>query len=202
MTEQAGVFYGEEARKLRIPVPDIFSGAAQSLMAEDQVLTTRTPGPVGDAVTASFREVLESVTPFIMYGFLAHALPYDQAVRASSERYIGGITGAMLLPQSVKSGTITGLSIEAIAPQELSPGMVTALGPASSNREVRDPTARRALLVVSGFLKRHGYVTTVPCAGIVGAYTSVRNRSRLPTPHFVTGALSLVAARQWHEAHS
>lgn len=200
MTTRAAEFYTEEARRLGVVPPPIFDGQPQSLLGEGQVLSTFAPGEIGQQLIADFKAVVSSAVPFIIARTDAVPVYYDRTINGSNDRNIASVTGAMLLPRSVRGGRISGLDIEAIAPGELVlPGMLSAFGPAVNNSAIRDPDTRRVFLIVSGRLEERKYASR-PCAGIAGVYLNTQNHTRKSTPHFVTGALSQAIARDWYDA--
>lgn len=201
MTRIAAEFYTGEAQGLGVVPPPIFNGPLP-LLGEGQVLSPLAPGEIGQQLTRDFNAVLESVVPFVIAHSDAVPLYYDKTVMASNARNVASITGAMLLPRSVKGGRISGLTIEAIAPGELVlPGMLSAFGPATNSLGIRDDSARRVFMIVSGMHEERRFVSK-PCAGIAGVYLNTKNHTGQPTPRFVAGALSQTLARQWHDEHS
>ncbi|MGH7158080.1 MAG: hypothetical protein ACREGD_03345 [Candidatus Saccharimonadales bacterium] len=202
MTEHAAEFYTIEAQRLGVVPPPIFNGEPKQLLSAGEVLPTSAPGEVGTRLVRDFRTVLESVIPFVITGARdASPIYYDNTVIGSNERNIGAVTGAMLLPRGVSGGRISSLAIEAIAPDELVlPGMLSAFGPSTNNLGIRQSTARRVFMIVSGLIKERAFAVK-PCAGIAGVYLNTSNHTKKPTPHFVTGALAQAIARDWHAAH-
>jgi hypothetical protein len=199
MSERAATFYQAQAEALDLDAwPVAFRGEVMPLMPVGQDtarVALLNPGKLGEAVVQNFSDVMSSVVPYVMGGEPEPEGGYDIPTRAASKRHVGEIVGKLLVPPGRVTGKLSDFQIEAIAPDEVQDGMMTALGIAGSHTALRDPSVRRVLFVVSAVL--WGGPKPQNRVGMAAVYRSTSNKKRIVSPYYLTGRLAQGTMDTW-----
>lgn len=197
MTVQAAEYYCKAARDLVTDSPAIFNGKVRSLMPDghqDGQVSCIASSWLGEQVRANFEATLSSVLPYVTPN--ADPSHYDAVVNRNNQSHITNLIGATLLPRKMRAGKLFNIAIEAIAPKELSPPMVSALYP-STYPGFKNLANRPVFFVLTALFKT--VYTPEQRAAMAVVFAEEANHSRRLTPRFVTGRLPQYAIREWYE---
>lgn len=196
MTKAAHHYYTERLQQMHIPAVPIFDGEFHSLMPPD-IVNVRIASPPGKFVDA-LKPTLQSVHLYVTRGRPPVSTECDTRTSNYNKQCAEQFYRRALLKEEEQTGTLHGVGVEAIAPDELTENMRLALSAYDRKNIDWSNKTNAVFLVISGLLKVSSY-TSHYRAGLAMVSTANTPGFKVPAPRYVIGRFNKPGLTDWQD---